>query len=190
VVDARIVRTNRVVERAVVELAAETPASQITVSALCAKAGVTRRTFYNRFDSPQEALVQALRRDLAELAIADAERRTRAGEPSADLLRLANADIFDHVSRYQDIYRQALTAAADTGVFDVLVEHFVGYSLAFVRRVRALDLTEEGIELVAQFVAHGFAGAIRTWLRSPAITREVLEDAVAAAAPAWWASPG
>ncbi|MCU1679806.1 MAG: hypothetical protein JWQ81_545 [Amycolatopsis sp.] len=185
-VDARIVRTTQAVEHAVVELAAETPVSQLTVSELCTRAGVTRRTFYNRFDSPQEALIQALRRDLAELAETDTQRRARAGQPPTVLLRMANADIFDHVSRYQNIYRQALATSADAGLFDVLVDHFVSYSLAFVRRARSPNLTEEGIELVAQFVAHGFAGAIRTWLQNPAITREVLEEAVAEAAPAWW----
>ena len=88
----------------------------------------------------------------------------------------------DHVLRYRDIYRHA-----DTLVFDVLVEHFVGYSVAFIRRVPNLRLTDEGIELAARFVSNGFAGAIGAWLRNPAITRDVLEDAVVTVAPAWWA---
>jgi len=180
--DARIVRTTRVLEQAVVELAAEKPISQVTVSELCSRAGVTRRTFYNRFDSPGQVLAQALRRDLISLAEDDSRRRAAATEPPTVLLRLANADIIDHVLRYQDIYRHA-----DTLVFDVLVDHFVGYSVAFIRRVPNLRLTDEGIELAARFVANGFAGAISAWLRNPAITRDVLEDAVATVAPAWWA---
>ena len=74
----------------------------------------------------------------------------------------------------------------DAQVFDVLVDHFVDYSIAFIQRVPDLGLGDDGIELAARFVAHGFAGAIRAWLRSDMITRDVLEEAVAAVAPAWW----
>jgi AcrR family transcriptional regulator len=171
-----------------IELAAEMPASQVSVSELCARAGVTRRTFYNRFVSPQQALCQALRRELSELGAADARRRAHATESPSVLLRLANADVVDHVSRHRHLYCHALAAPEDAGVFDVLVDHFVGYSVAFIRRSRPADLTDQGIELVAQFVAHGFAGAIRAWLRDPSVTREALEEAVASAAPSWWHS--
>jgi AcrR family transcriptional regulator len=184
--DVRIVRTTRALEQAVVDLAAAKPVSQVTVSELCTRAGVTRRTFYNRFDSPGQVLAQALRRDLTDLAADDNRRRASVAEPPSALLRMANADIIDHVLRHRDVYRHALAADADTQVFDVLVDHFVGYSVAFIRGVANVHLTEEGIELAARFVAHGFAGAISAWLRNPAITREVLEDAVAAVAPAWW----
>ena len=47
-------------------------------------------------------------------------------------------------------------------------------------------VADDGIELAARFVAHGFAGAISAWRRNPAITRAVLEEAASAVAPAWW----
>jgi AcrR family transcriptional regulator len=187
VTDARIVRTTQAIEHSVVHLAARKPISHVTVAEVCEEAGVTRRTFYNRFSSPQQVLVQVLQRDLADLASHDADRRATANGSSEVLLRLANADIVDHVLRHNDIYRQALTLSSDARVFDVLVNHFADYALAFVRRVPGLDLTSEGIDLVAQFLAHGFAGAIRTWLSNPATTRDDLEKAAVMVAPSWWA---
>lgn len=102
------------------------------------------------------------------------------------LLQLANVDIVDHISRHRDIYRQALATPPDAVVLDVLVEHFVEYSRVFVGRVPALGLSGGGVELAAQFVAHGFAGAIWAWLLNPSISRDDLEDAAAAVAPARW----
>jgi AcrR family transcriptional regulator len=179
--DARIVHTTHALEQAVLAIAAVMPASRISVSELCARAQVTRRTFYNRFDTPAQVLVQVLRRDLAELPA----RNTEDGSPE-ELLRRANGDIIDHVLRHREVYRQALLASADGGVFEVLVDRFVSYSTAFIRRSPAPPMPREGIRLVAQFVSHGFAGAIKAWLSDPTITREVLEDAVATVAPAWW----
>jgi AcrR family transcriptional regulator len=183
--DARIIRTTQALEQAVLAMAATMPASRISVSQLCSRARVTRRTFYNRFDTPVQVLAQVLRRDLAELAVDDSHRGTRSEESPEVLLRLANSAIVDHVLRYREVYRQALLAS-DAGVFEVLVDHFVDYSTAFIRRSSALTLPDAGIDLVAQFVSHGFAGAIKAWLRDPVITREVLEEAVAVVAPAWW----
>jgi hypothetical protein len=40
--------------------------------------------------------------------------------------------------------------------------------------------------VVAQFLAHGFAGAIRAWLGDPSITKDELVAAAVACAPAWW----
>ncbi|MFI5634797.1 hypothetical protein ACIA8E_36695 [Streptomyces sp. NPDC051664] len=44
--------------------------------------------------------------------------------------------------------------------------------------------------MVAQFLAHGFAGVVKEWLGDPEVTREDLVDAAVACAPAWWASAG
>ena len=114
--DARIVRTTRVLEQSVLELAAERPIAHVTVSELCAQAGVTRRTFYNRFDSPGQILAQVLRRDLAYLAAEDGLRRARATGLSATLLRRANADIVDHVLRHRDVYRKCVGVPRCSGL--------------------------------------------------------------------------
>ncbi len=51
-------------------------------------------------------------------------------------------------------------------------------------------LPEANRQVIAQFMAHGFAGAIRAWLDDPSVTKEDLVDAAVACAPAWWATDG
>jgi len=62
--DPRITRTEQALAQAIVQLASERPVSQITVADLAERAGVTRATFYNRYSSPLELLIQVLAADL------------------------------------------------------------------------------------------------------------------------------
>src|SRR5580700_438965 len=62
--DPRISRTDQALAQAIVELAAQQPVSRITVADLADQAGVTRATFYNRYSSPLELLIQVLSADL------------------------------------------------------------------------------------------------------------------------------
>jgi hypothetical protein len=40
--------------------------------------------------------------------------------------------------------------------------------------------------MAAQFVAHGFAGAIKAWVSDDAVTKADLVEAAVACAPVWW----
>ena len=56
-----------------------------------------------------------------------------------------------------------------------------GAALSWGCRYRSL-----GSEFIAQFAAHGFAGAIKAWLSDDSIEKADLVEAAAACAPAWW----
>lgn len=185
--DPRVARTEQSLAHAIVELAAERPVSQITVADLAERAGVTRATFYNRYSSPLELLIQVLYADLERSHRPEAARRAEGGYPPAQLLRLATAEVVDHVERYRDVYRHALRDPADRGVYEALTRHFADYSLAFIARCTHPDLPAANHELMAQFVAHGFAGAIKAWLDDDEVTKADLVEACAACAPVWWA---
>src|SRR5258708_4210365 len=73
--DPRIIRTAQACEQAVVELASQTPVSQITVAELADRAGVTRATFYNHYGSPLELVIQVLMTDLDGAHRLEEERR-------------------------------------------------------------------------------------------------------------------
>ena len=62
-IDPRITRTTQVLTQAIVDLAAQRPVSRISVAELAGRAGVTRATFYNRYGSPLELLIQVLYAD-------------------------------------------------------------------------------------------------------------------------------
>ena len=184
--DPRITRTVHALTRAVVELAAERPVSQITVADLAERAGVTRATFYNRYDSPLELLIQILYADLERGHREEDARRAEGGYRSEQLLRLATAEVADHVERFRDVYRHALHDPADRGVYEALARHFADYALAFLARSADPEPPAANHRIIAQFLAHGFAGAIRAWLGDDSVTKADLVDAAVACAPAWW----
>jgi AcrR family transcriptional regulator len=184
--DPRITRTVAALEQAIVELASQQPVSKVTVADLADRAGVTRATFYNRYGSPLELLIQVLYADLDRGHRREDGRRAAGGYSADQLLRLATGDVADHVERFLPVYQHALGDPADGGVYEALVRHFTGYSLALMSRRGHPDLPGARQQVIAQFVAHGFAGAIRAWLSDDSVTKSELVEAAVACAPAWW----
>jgi len=184
--DPRITRTTRAFEQAIVELASQRPVSQITVAELADRAGVTRATFYNRYTSPLDLLIQVLYGDLERTHGLEQARRAQGGYSAGQMLRLATGDVVDHVERFKDIYRHALRDPADRGLYLALVRHFTDYGLAFMAQGTHPEPPSANHQIMAAFVAHGFAGAIEAWLRDDTASKEDLIRAAVACAPAWW----
>ncbi|TDW21989.1 TetR family transcriptional regulator [Kribbella kalugense] len=181
--DPRMARTDRALADAVLRLAAERPVSRISVAELTEAAGVTRPTFYNRYRSPLELLLTVLDADLATVYQREAEWRAAERPSSNEALRRATAEVVDHVARFAGVYRHTLDDPADRGVYEALVRHFTDYSLTFMA---SADLPPGNRALMAQFVSHGFAGAIKAWLTDGTLTTDDLVTAVTACAPTWW----
>jgi AcrR family transcriptional regulator len=184
--DPRISRTDQALAQAIVELAAQQPVSRITVADLAGQAGVTRATFYNRYSSPLELLIQVLYADLERVHRLEDARRAVGRYSAVQMLRLATGDVADHVERFMAVYQHALHDPADDGVYEALVRHFTDYGLAFMAKSTHPDLPGTNRRVMAQFVAHGFAGAIKAWLSDHSVTKTELVEAAVACAPVWW----
>jgi AcrR family transcriptional regulator len=184
--DPRIVRTSEAFEQAIVDLASERPVSRITVAELADRARVTRATFYNHYGSPLELLVRVLLADLEAPHRLEEERRAEGGHSPAEMLRLTTAGVADHIDRFRALYQHALQDPADGGVYEALVRHFTDYALAFIARCTDPRLPDTNHQVMAQFVANGFAGAIKAWLSDDTLTKTDLVDAAVACAPVWW----
>jgi len=184
--DPRISRTDQALAQAIVELAAQQPVSRITVADLAGQAGVTRATFYNRYSSPLELLIQVLYADLERVHRLEDARRAEGRYSAVQMLRLATGDVADHVERFMAVYQHALHDPADDGVYEALVRHFTDYGLAFMARSTHPDLPGTNRRVMAQFVAHGFAGAIKAWLSDHSVTKTELVEAAVTCAPVWW----
>jgi AcrR family transcriptional regulator len=184
--DPRISRTDQALAQAIVELAAQQPVSRITVADLADQAGVTRATFYNRYSSPLELLIQVLYADLERVHRLEDARRAEGRYSAVQMLRLATGDVADHVERFMAVYQHALHDPADDGVYGALVRHFTDYGMAFMARSAHPDLPGTNRRVMAHFVAHGFAGAIKAWLSDHSVTKADLIEAAVACAPAWW----
>ena len=168
------------------ELASQRPISQITVADLAHRAGVTRATFYNHYNSPLELLIQVLLVDLERAHRLEEERRSQGDHSAAQMLRLSNLDVAEHIARFKALYQHAVRDPADGGVYEALVRHFADYALDFIARCTHPDVPDANHQMVAQFVAHGFAGAIKAWLSDDALTEADFVDAAVASAPTWW----
>ena len=184
--DPRISRTDQALAQAIVELAARQPVSRITVADLADRAGVTRATFYNRYASPLELLIGVLYADLERVHRLEDARRAEGRYSAVQMLRLATGDVADHVERFMAVYQHALHDPADDGVYEALVRHFTDYGMAFMARSTHPDLPGTNRRVMAQFVAHGFAGAIKAWLSDHSVTKTDLVEAAVACAPVWW----
>ncbi len=171
---------------AIVELASERPISQITIADLADRAGVTRATFYNHYDSPLELVIQVLVDDLQRAHRLEDERRTIGDRSAAELLRLSIADVADHIERFKSVYGHAVYDPADGAVYEALIRHFADYAIVFIARCTHPDLPDANHDVIAQFVAHGFAGAIKAWIRDNSVTKADLVEATVACAPVWW----
>jgi AcrR family transcriptional regulator len=184
--DPRITRTAQALEQAIVELASQRPVSQITVADLADRAGVTRATFYNRYSSPLDLLIQVLYADLELSGRLKEARRAEGRHTAGQIVRLVISDVADHVERFMPIYRHALHDPADGGVYEALVRCFADRSLAVIARSAHPDLPKANNQVIAQFAAHGFAGAIKAWLRDDSVMKTDLVEAAVACTPAWW----
>ena len=184
--DPRISRTDQALAQAIVELAAQQPVSRITVADLANQAGVTRATFYNRYSSPLELLIQVLYADLERVHRLEDARRAEGRYSAVQMLHLATGDVADHVERFMPVYQHSLHDPADDGVYEALVRHFTDYGMAFMARSTHPDLPGTNRRVMAQFVAHGFAGAIKAWLSDHSVTKTDLVEAAVACAPVWW----
>jgi hypothetical protein len=112
------------------------------------------------------------------------QNRAQGGYPAAELLRLATAEVADHVERFEAVYRHALEDPADRGVYEALVRHFRNYCLAFLARGTRQGQPQANHQVIAQFMAHGFTGAIKAWLSDSRVMKDDLVDAAVACAPA------
>jgi AcrR family transcriptional regulator len=184
--DPRVVRTIQACKGAIVELAAERPISQVTIADVAERAGVTRATFYNHYANPLGVLIQVLIADLEVAHGLEEERRVKGCYSSAEMLRLSISDVADHIERFEAVYRQALDDPADRGVYEALLRHFSEYAIAFMARCTHPDVPDSNHDVIAQFLAHGFAGAIKAWLSDTSVTRDELTYSAAACAPVWW----
>jgi AcrR family transcriptional regulator len=184
--DPRITRTARAFEQAIVELAAQRPVSQITVAELADRAGVTRATFYNRCSSPLDLVIQVLYADLDRGHRLTDTRRTDGRYTVEQRLRLTINSVAEHVERFMAVYQHALHDPADGGVYETLVRYFTERSLAVIAQSTHPALPHASHEVIAQFFAHGFAGAIKAWLSDDSVSKTDLIEASVACAPVWW----
>jgi len=184
--DARWQRSRSKLTTAVLALAANQPAEELTASSIASHAGVHRSTFYEHATSPIDLLQSALREELDEIRARYLD--TATAENAMTAVTNATVDVLIHVDRHAAIYRGGLSSS----LHGMLSEHFQASTHELIRHgVIQIPFGEPGdlvaAESVARFIADGTVGIIAVWLDGPEPRDPVdLLQMLAYLVPEWW----
>lgn len=190
--DPRFLRSRERLRAAVLEVAAERPVDDITVTEVCRTAAVTRDTFYRHAGSPTELLVAALEERFE--TVARAHRDADGGVPPEGFGGAERA-LLAHVLEHRAVYRSAmrpvllapLRAALEAIVAEGLVTHLLRHPESLPAGVDVDDA--EALELVAGYAAAGTIGAIERWIVGTQPDVERGARLILAASPEFWFRP-
>lgn len=185
--DARQLRSRSKLFAAILELAADQRAEDLSVTEVATAAGVHRSTFYEHADSPATLLREALEFELDDVR----ERYLTHVDPGSipDALRDVTRAVLEHVLQHAEIYRRGLAAGGT--LHDFLSAHFQQSSRLLLdeRLLVAPDVPgvpRANVEAAAiRYVADGTVGAIAVWLREPGDPDAFLV-VLGSLVPSWW----
>ena len=93
--DRRITKTKRNLKNTLISMLPEQPFEQISITELCARAAISRITFYSHY-SDKYALVDEIFQDMVLLGTEDYERKQRENNPQRDEV-LSYCNILDAI---------------------------------------------------------------------------------------------
>lgn len=192
--DPRFARSADALARAVLELAAEVPVEEISVTDLARRAGVTRATFYNHATGPEELLARVLGIELDQvrekfLAV------VRANPDDLESVWYATGGLLmDHIDAHADVYRTGL-ARSDDGrgsvLAQLLAQHIEG-TLEIYRDTVGFPEPKDEAErarnrIASAYLSHGVVGAYRAFLAGPEPRdRDLALDVIVHSTPSGW----
>ncbi|MFE1794541.1 TetR/AcrR family transcriptional regulator [Streptomyces sp. NPDC059517] len=138
--DPRFTRSRRAIADALADLMQRKQTTP-SVSALAEAAGIHRATFYNHFDSVEEAAVYVIADDFRALHDLNISDRRRGGEPAEVAVATLNA-MLDTLKQRRSLFLLASTWRSSSGLMgigDLLLEQ-----LHALRRDLGVDERESG----------------------------------------------
>lgn len=191
-VDPRFARSATALEATVLTLAASRPVEDLSVSEIARAAHVSRATFYNHAESPEELLGRVLASELDRV-----REDFLHGTVSGDLMtqwRASEDALMTHVLDHEDVYRTGLAptqANRGTALSALLARHFEATLLKYAETASPARFSDPNerlrLQMEAAFTSHGLVGAIRAWLVSPAPRdRDAAAAIIVEATPRYW----
>lgn len=180
--DARARRSREHLRDAVLDLAGRMPIADVTASAICTAAGVTRDTFYRHAESPVDLLADALSSEIAE-AMEILPRTDAIGDGERALL--------EHVLRRADVYRGAmhpLLAAPVRSNLERSIRSGLELWVHLHPDIVPPNFRDDPAAMAIAFAyaAAGTVGSIEEWLRSGDDDIDRAVRLILAASPEWW----
>jgi AcrR family transcriptional regulator len=169
--DRRITRSRAALRSALVELMEEQGLESITVNDLCARAGLTRGTFYNHYpdkDALLEACEDEILADLAEfekrlgaLGVKDVLPYIVAKRPLPFLV-----DIFDYLRTQGDFLHAALGSGGDVRFAPRLRDSLCTQIVESVLHEQYRDNPTAFVGYYVAFFASAYLGVISRWIET------------------------
>lgn len=180
--DARARHSREKLRSAAIALADRTPITDVTASAICREAGVTRDTFYRHTNSPLDLLADALSAEIDEAMTI---------LPTTDVIGDGERALLEHVQRRATVYRGAmhpLLAAPVRSNLDLSIRRGLElWARLHPHIVPAIFIDDEvAMRMAIAYAAAGTVGAIEEWLRSDDTDIERAVEVILAASPEWW----
>ena len=146
--DRRIRRTRRALSEALISLTSERPYASIQIRDITDRADVGYATFYRHFDNKDDLMLAVFDEVTAEL-------ETLAAEPGDEYFKQEGQQIFNHVQKYEGLYRSILQSQ---GFVAVRVEEHI--------RRHAADIVDLAfpVDLAANHMVVALIGLIEWWL--------------------------
>ncbi|MEJ2598859.1 MAG: TetR/AcrR family transcriptional regulator [Anaerolineales bacterium] len=153
--DRRIRRTRRALAAALISLTSERPYHSIGVRDITDQADVGYATFYRHYENKDDLM-------LAVFAKVAAELEASAGEPGEEYFEQEGQLIFEHVQKYEGLYRSILQ---NRNFVDKLKKLLARQIEDQIQRhaLEPVDLAFP-IELAANHMVAGLMGLIEWWL--------------------------
>ena len=168
--DPRYQRIRSKLTDAILTLAAQKPAEQISVSELTEAAGVSRTTFYKHSSSPSSFLAEHLISALAPQMEPIAHLLDQPGPGYLLQWREIHLALLEHVAANHRVYNhvlpeggQSVVLAMITSYFDALFEEFVR---DFVRHVEGPVPSELWIQMASSQQVHNTIAMVQSWLKT------------------------
>ena len=153
--DRRVRRTRRALADALIHLTSERPYHSILVRDITDQADIGYATFYRHYDSKDDLM-------LAVFADATAELEASASEPGGEYFEQEGQLIFEHVRKYNGLYRSILQSQNFVGQLKRLLAQRVEEHIQ--RHTPEPDAVAFPVEVAANHMVAGLIGLIEWWL--------------------------
>lgn len=150
--DTRVARSHDQIVDALRTLLESTDPSEISISSLCAEAGVSRPTFYQYFASLDEVAVAGLERRFIELRVGLPD-----GLDGPEVARVLLTRFLTDLDDGRSAWRRTIgSGTALAGARDAVESWF---------SERLTERAPDADPVVLRYAAAGFLGVVRAWLR-------------------------
>ena len=162
--DPRAERSRHLLQQALLELAAQRPLSQLSVSEVAEAATINRATFYAHYRDLDDVIVDALQYEFDSLASAATELGELAAgehsrqEPPASLRRL-----FVHLDQHAALYRRVLGPDGSARFIAWLRQRATEHVLLALQMGTGVP-DDVPVELRADFVTGALLGVVEAWV--------------------------